>query len=72
MDVTEIQRVQQYLRDKFQLSNLKLVPQKGQEDSAEVYLGDEFIAVIYRDEDEGEVSYAFHMSILEFDLPDEV
>ena len=35
----------------------------------EVYLDDEFIGVMYRDEDEGEVSYAFNMAILEIDLP---
>ncbi len=38
-------------------------------DSVEVMLGDEFIGLIYKDEDEGETSYAFHMSILEMDLP---
>jgi hypothetical protein len=41
-------------------------PQK--DDSAEVYLGDEFIAVIYRDDEEGELSYNFQMAILDFDL----
>ncbi|MEE8534508.1 MAG: DUF3126 family protein, partial [Kiloniellales bacterium] len=30
---------------------------------------DEFIGVIFRDEDEGEVSYAFNMAILDEDLP---
>jgi hypothetical protein len=35
----------------------------------EVYLGDEFIGTLFRDEDEGEVSYAFSMAILDFDLP---
>jgi hypothetical protein len=41
--------------------------------SVEVSLGQEFIGVIYRDvdEDDGEVSYAFHMAILEMDLPPE-
>ena len=39
--------------------------------SVEVSLGEEFIAIIYRDvdEDDGEVSYAFQMAILEMDLP---
>ena len=30
----------------------------------------EFLGVIYRDEDEGEVSYALSIAILEEDLPD--
>ena len=32
-------------------------------------IGEEFIGVIYRDEDDGEVSYDFNMAILAYDLP---
>ena len=71
MNLLEIQRVQHYLREKFQLNNLKLQPQQGKEDSVEVYLGDEFIGVIYRDDEDEDLSYDFHMSILEIDLPPE-
>ena len=35
----------------------------------EVHYDGEFIGMLYRDEDEGEVSYAFQMAILEMDLP---
>jgi len=35
----------------------------------EVYIGDEFIGVLHRDEDEGEVSYSLVMTILDMDLP---
>jgi uncharacterized protein DUF3126 len=34
----------------------------------EVYVGDEFIGVIFRDEEDGELSYDFSMAILDFDL----
>jgi hypothetical protein len=34
----------------------------------EVYAGDEFMGVIFRDEDEGEISYSFNMAILDIDL----
>jgi hypothetical protein len=34
-----------------------------------VYLGEEFIGIIYKDDEDGDVSYDFNMSILEFDLP---
>ena len=40
------------------------------DDSAEVYFGDEFIGVIFRDDEDGDVSYDFNMAILEIDLPD--
>ena len=32
-------------------------------------LGDEFMGTIYRDDDEGDISYDFNMAILEMDLP---
>jgi hypothetical protein len=41
-------------------------PQK--KDSGEVYIGDEFIGIIFRDEEDGELSYNFSMAILDFDL----
>ena len=34
----------------------------------EVNLGEEFIGIIYRDNEDGEVSYAFQMAILDIDL----
>ena len=43
-------------------------PQK--DDSAEVYIGEEFIGVIFRDEEDGELSYNFSMAILDIDLED--
>ncbi len=70
MQPSEISRVQQYLREKFGNPRLRLKKRSTTEDSVEVYLGDEFIGVIYRDEDEGELSYAFQMAILEMDLPE--
>ena len=70
MDQSEALRLQAYLREKFGTDRLRLGKPK-QDGSVEVSLGEEFIGVIYRDvdEDDGEISYAFHMAILEFDLP---
>ncbi|MFZ5610225.1 MAG: DUF3126 family protein [Pseudomonadota bacterium] len=65
----EIARLQKYLRQTFDNNRLAVRPMKGAGDSAEVYLGDEFLGVIYRDDEEGELSYAFQMAILEMDLP---
>ena len=36
----------------------------------EVLVNGEFIGVIFRDEEDGEISYAFNMAILEMDLPE--
>lgn len=69
MNVSEIARVQQYLRDKFSNNRIRLLKRPDADDSVEVAIDDEFIGVIYRDDDEGEVSFAFHMAIIELDLP---
>lgn len=69
MDNSEILRVQKYLRDTFRLDTIALRKRTTKSDSVEVYVGDEFIGVVFKDEEDGEVSYAFQMAILEMDLP---
>mgnify|MGYP000156011382 FL=1 len=68
MTPEEMNRVQTYLRMKFENDAVTL-KRGGKEDMVEVFLDDEFIGTLFRDEDEGEVSYDFNMAILEFDLP---
>ena len=68
MTPEEMNRVQTYLRMKFENDAVTL-KRGGKEDMVEVFLGDEFIGTMFRDEDEGEVPYDFNMAILEFDLP---
>jgi hypothetical protein len=68
MTPSEIARLQDYLRTRFNSEALEVRPRPNKKDSAEVYIGDEFIGVLFRDEDEGEVSYDFNMAILELDL----
>jgi Protein of unknown function (DUF3126) len=64
----EIAKLNKYLRKTFDNAaiTVKVRPQK--KDSGEVFLGEEFIGVIYRDEEDGELSYNFSMAILEMDL----
>ncbi|MES2729891.1 MAG: DUF3126 family protein [Pseudomonadota bacterium] len=64
----EIVALQAYLRQKFTHPGLQVKPRPKAADSAELLLENEFIAVIYKDEDEGEVSYTLTMSILEEDI----
>ena len=70
MDAIEITRLQEYLRTKFGMPNLAVRGRPNKDDSAEVYLGEEFIGVIFRDDEDGDVSYDFNMAILEIDLPE--
>lgn len=69
MNNDEIVRVQTYMRLKFQNDMLTLKRGPAKDDMIEVYMEDEFIGTLFRDDEEGEVSYAFNMAILEFDLP---
>ncbi len=68
MNSSEISKVEAYLKTKFGASKLVIEGRENKDDSAEVTLDGEFIGVIFKDEDEGEISYDFHMSILEIDL----
>lgn len=67
MGPEEAKKVEAYLKKTLNPSiNVKARPKT--DDSVEVYLGDEFIAVCYKDEDEGEVAYQLNMTILSEDL----
>ena len=70
MDDTEMTRVQRYLQEKFSNQRILLKERPQSDGSVEVYLSDEFIGVIYRDDEDGDISYDFNMSILAFDLPE--
>lgn len=68
MKPEEIKKLDAYLKRTFgnQMLQVKARPRK--DDSCEVYLEDEFLGLIYKDEDEGELSYNFSMAILDVDL----
>lgn len=68
MKPDEINKLDGYFKRKFQNQSLHVKPRPRKDDSCEVYLDDEFLGVIYRDEDEGELSYNFSMAILDIDL----
>lgn len=63
----EITKLQTYLQQKFGQPGLALRDRKTA-DSLEVLLNGEFLGVIYKDSEDGEVSYDFNMAILDIDL----
>jgi hypothetical protein len=65
----EVTKLQNYLRTTFANPGLSLRDRKTA-DSLEVLLNGEFIGVIYKDEEDGEISYDFNMAILAMDLGD--
>jgi hypothetical protein len=64
----EILKFERYLKQVFRLPDLQVRQRPRKEDSAEVYVGEEFIGILFRDDDEGETAYQFQMAILDFDL----
>ncbi len=64
----EIIKLERYLKKIFRLPVIEVKQRPRKEDSAEVFVGDEFIGVIFRDDDEGETAYQFQMAILDYDL----
>ncbi|WP_332065549.1 DUF3126 family protein [Bartonella sp. CB189] len=68
MNADEIKKLDSYFKNTFQNSALQVRKRPKKDDSCEVYIGDEFLGIIYRDEDEDELSYNFSMAILDIDL----
>ena len=69
MNPREAKQLETYLNEKFDTSALKVKIRRNADDSAELLHGSEFLGVIYRDEDEGEISFQLNMAILQEDLP---
>ncbi|AQS41710.1 MAG: Hypothetical protein BHV28_10160 [Candidatus Tokpelaia hoelldobleri] len=68
MKPEEIKKLDAYFKRTFENAALAVKARPRKDDSCELYLGDEFLGIIYRDEDEGELSYNFSMAILDIDL----
>jgi hypothetical protein len=69
MTGAEIERVQTYLRRLLGSDRLTIVPPIKPGFPIEVAVGDETIGTVDKDTDEGEVSYAVTLTILDEDLP---
>jgi Protein of unknown function (DUF3126) len=67
-DLQDIGKVESYIRNKLGCTALRVVPRPRKKDSADVLVGEEFIGVLFVDEEKGKRSYNFEMAILELDL----
>ena len=68
MDEKDIRKIEGHLRGTFANARIALRPRPKQKDSAEVYVGEEFIGVLFVDDEDQERSYNFQMAILGADL----
>ena len=67
MSPDDIHRLQRYLQGLFANPSIDVRARPQKADSAEVYIGEEFIGVLFRDEDDPE-DFNFNMSVLGVDL----
>jgi hypothetical protein len=68
VDVQEVRKLDAYLKKVFGNARIRVVPRPRKEDSAEVYVGEEFIGVLFVDDEDDDRSYNFQMAILGTDL----
>lgn len=70
MNSNEALKIQTFLRGKLGNQNIALRPRDDDksEDSAEVTLNGEFIGVIFKDLEDGDLCYHFQWTIIEEDL----
>jgi hypothetical protein len=61
VDITEVRKLDAYLKKIFGNPNIRVVPKDG--DMAEVFVADDDLGELTADEDEGERSYNFRMVI---------
>jgi Protein of unknown function (DUF3126) len=66
----ELVKLTKYFQKQFSTTAITVRKRPQKNDSGEVYMGEEFLGVIFRDEEDGELSYNFSMAILDFDLED--
>lgn len=68
MNAEELGKLQKFLRQKFGSTALEVRARPRKDDSCEVYMGEEFVGVIYLDDEDGDRSFMFQMAILDIDL----
>lgn len=68
MNKTELVKLERFLRQTFGNHAIRVAARPKKTDSAEVYVGEEFLGVISLDDEDGDRSFAFNMAILAEDL----
>ena len=68
MNASDTAKVQRYLRQRFGNHKLTLARREHKDDSAELMLEDEFIGVVFRDDEDGDTCYHVQITVLAEDL----
>ena len=70
MDRVTQKKIENFFKQKFNNKKIKIEGRANKNDSAEVFIDDEFIGVVFEDNEDGETCYQFNMTILNEDLND--
>ena len=70
MDRITLKKIETFFKQKFNNKKIKIEGRANKNDSAEVLIDDEFIGVVFEDNEDGETCYQFNMTILKEDLND--
>ena len=68
MKADEIERLETYLRKLFNTPSIEVRRVPNKDDMVELHRSDEFLGTIYRDTEDGDLTYQLNMAILDIDL----
>ncbi len=70
MDRITLKKIENFFKQKFNNKKIKIEGRANKDDSAEVFIEDEFIGVVFEDNEDGDTCFQFNMTILSEDLED--
>ena len=68
MDRITLKKIENFFKQKFNNKKIKIEGRANKNDSADVLIDDEFIGVVFEDNEDGETCFQFNMTILNEDL----
>ncbi|GAA6212957.1 MAG: DUF3126 family protein [Rhodomicrobiaceae bacterium] len=68
MNAEEIKKLETYLKKLFNSEAIELRRAPKVQDMVELHKGDEFLGTVYRDAEDGDVSYQVNFAVLDIDL----
>ena len=70
MDRITLKKIENFFKQKFNNKKIKIEGRTNKDDSADVLIEDEFIGVVFEDNEDGDTCFQFNMTILSEDLED--
>ena len=68
MDRITEKKIESFFKQKFNNKKIRIEGRANKDDSAEVFIEDEFIGVVFEDNEDGETCFHFNMTILNEDF----